>query len=117
MESREGLEKYHDWNLLCADGHAPIATDAETCPACEARRPEPPRREAEQTIKCEWVYEDPEWGYGRAMRVVESRHPRFVVGSRFDYGFMQIANEEGYEVTVAPMPASLTPAKGKEKTP
>jgi hypothetical protein len=42
-------------------------------------------------------------------------HPRFVVGSRFDYGFMQIANEEGYEVTVAPMPASLTPAKGKEK--
>jgi hypothetical protein len=77
-------------------------------------RPEPPRREAERTIKCEWVYEDPKWGYGRAMRVVESGHPRFVVGSRFDYGFMGIANEDGYEVTVAPMPASLTPAKGKE---
>jgi hypothetical protein len=41
--------------------------------------------------------------YGSAMYVIASSHERFEVGSRFDYGFMGIAVEEGYTVTVLPM--------------
>jgi hypothetical protein len=30
--------------------------------------------------------------------VIESNHPRFVAGSRFDYGFLGIALAEGYTI-------------------
>ena len=40
--------------------------------------------------------------YGKAMRVILSNHPRFSEGTRFDFGFMKIAGEDGYLVIVAP---------------
>lgn len=55
-----------------------------------------------KTIVAKWVSEE-EFGYGRAMRVIESDHPRFVKGTRFDFGFMNIATEEGYTVISLPM--------------
>lgn len=32
--------------------------------------------------------------------VVSSTHPRFVAGTQFDYGFLQIALGEGYDVQI-----------------
>lgn len=62
------------------------------------------RSESEQRfIRCVWVVER-EFGYGKAMRVVASDHPRFVVGSRFDYGFLDIAVTEGYRVQIDSVP-------------
>jgi hypothetical protein len=41
----------------------------------------------------------PEGGqYNSCPYVIESNHPRFVAESRFDYGFLQIALAEGYNV-------------------
>lgn len=54
-------------------------------------------------IKVTWVKEDI-FGYGMAMRVVESNHERFTVGSRFDYGFFNIATREGYTILSEPSP-------------
>lgn len=33
---------------------------------------------------------------GPIPRVVKSNHPRFVVGKRFDYGFMKVSIEDGF---------------------
>ncbi len=52
-------------------------------------------------IKVRWVAEA-EYGYGMAMMVTVSNHPRFIVGSRFDFGFFTIATKEGYEITSLP---------------
>lgn len=60
-----------------------------------------------KSIVVQWVKED-EWGYGKAMRVTESSHPRFVVGSRFDFGFFDVATVEGYTITSIPMTENLT---------
>lgn len=57
----------------------------------------------EKFIRCVWVVEN-EYGYGKAMRVVDSDHPRFQVGTRFDYGFLNIAVTEGYIVQIDPVP-------------
>jgi hypothetical protein len=46
-------------------------------------------------IKCE-LAEDV-WA-GFIPCVTESNHPRFVVGTRFDYGFMCVALREGYRI-------------------
>lgn len=54
-------------------------------------------------IVVQWVKED-DYGYGKAMRVMESDHERFTVGSRFDFGFFSIATDEGYTITSLPMP-------------
>lgn len=56
-----------------------------------------------KAITVQWVEEE-EWGYGKAMRVIESDHPRFTVGSRFDFGFFNIATDEGYKIVSLPMP-------------
>ena len=40
--------------------------------------------------------------YGCCPYVVESTHGRFTNGTRFDYGFMQVALSQGYLVTVLP---------------
>lgn len=55
-----------------------------------------------KTIIVKWVPEE-DYGYGKAMRVIESKHERFVVGSRFDYGFFGIATDEGYTIISLPM--------------
>ena len=48
-------------------------------------------------------WESEEGMYKTAMRVKCSDHPRFVAGSRFDYGFFSIATEEGYTIISFPM--------------
>ncbi len=57
--------------------------------------------ECEKYIQVKWHPENS--NYGKAMIVCLSNHPRFKVGTRFDFGFMQIANEQGYEVDVLPL--------------
>lgn len=39
---------------------------------------------------------------GDDMRVIESNHPKYVVGYRFDFGFLQIASREGYTIEIRP---------------
>ena len=53
-------------------------------------------------IIVQWVPEECN-GYGKAMRVVASNHPRFVVGTRFDFGFFSIATEQGFAIISIPM--------------
>jgi len=55
-----------------------------------------------KTIIVKWV-EEKEFGYGKAMRVIESDHNRFINGSRFDFGFFGIATDEGYTIISLPM--------------
>jgi hypothetical protein len=57
-----------------------------------------------KTIVVKWVEENSM--YKKAMRVIESNHPRFVIGSRFDYGFFNIATDEGYTIISLPMQRS-----------
>lgn len=62
-------------------------------------------------IVCEWI-EEKDFGYGRAMRVIRSDHPRFVVGSRFDWGFATVAGCQGYSLEILPVPVNLmTPSE------
>ena len=56
-----------------------------------------------KTIVVKWTPDDGE--YGSEMRVIESDHPRFVKGYRFDYGFFGIATDEGYTIISIPMAA------------
>jgi len=55
-------------------------------------------------ITVKWVKEKG-LGYDKAMRVIESSHPRFTVGTRFDFGFFNIATDEGYIITSVPITA------------
>jgi len=63
-----------------------------------------------KTIVVEWV---PEKGtvYDMAMRVIKSDHPRFSVGTRFDFGFFSIATQEGYKIISLPLKAVDESAK------
>ena len=61
-----------------------------------------------KTIIVRWVPEA-QYGYGSAMRVIESDHPRFTVGSRFDYGYFGIATDEGYTIISLPLTNKETP--------
>lgn len=54
-----------------------------------------------KTIVVRWIPENSQ--YEKSMLVIASDHPRFVLGSRFDYGFMGIATDEGYTVISLPM--------------
>ena len=54
-----------------------------------------------KTIIVRWVKEE-EFGYGKAMRVIESDHKRFSKGTRFDFGFFKIATDEGYTIISLP---------------
>ena len=58
-------------------------------------------------ITVQWQPEDIEYGYGKAMRVMCSNHPRFSNGTRFDFGFLNIASCEGYTITVLPSKETL----------
>lgn len=55
-----------------------------------------------KTIIVRWVPEK-EFGYGKAMRVIESDHKRFSKGTRFDFGFFSIATAQGYTIISLPM--------------
>jgi len=55
-----------------------------------------------KTIIVKWVKEE-SFGYTRAMRIIESDHERFVVGSRFDFGFFSMATDEGYTIISLPL--------------
>ena len=52
----------------------------------------------------------------KSMRVKVSNHPRFKTGTRFDFGFLEIASEEGYVITVLPSKEILTIKKRKKYT-
>lgn len=52
-------------------------------------------------VKWNEVPNDP-LGYGREMIVVYSNHKRFIVGSRFDYGFANVASKEGFIIEILP---------------
>ena len=58
-----------------------------------------------KTIVFQWISDG--FGVGDEMRVINSDHPRFVKGSRFDYGFFKIATAEGY--TIISLPKSCEP--------
>lgn len=51
-------------------------------------------------IIVKWTYGD--MPYGQEMRVVYSNHERFVVDSRFDFGFLEIASREGFIIEILP---------------
>jgi len=51
-------------------------------------------------ICVQWVKEKSP--YKKCMRVMVSNHPRFSMGTRFDFGFLDIASCEGYSITVLP---------------
>jgi hypothetical protein len=53
-----------------------------------------------KTIVVKWVPDSGEYGF--EMRVIESDHPRFVKGYRFDYGFFSNATREGYTIISIP---------------
>lgn len=59
-------------------------------------------REIMKTIVVRWVKEE-DFGYGKALLVIESQHERFLKGSRFDYGFFNVASDEGYTIISLPM--------------
>ena len=66
----------------------------------------PPKTVTEKLIIVQWIPEE-KYGYKKAMRVVESDHERFIVGSRFDFGFFSIATDEGYSIISLPMENNL----------
>jgi len=49
---------------------------------------------------------------GLAMNVVCSSHPRFSAGTRFDFGFLSIASDEGYCITILPCKTTSVKAGG-----
>ncbi len=55
-----------------------------------------------KTIVVKWISEEV-YGYSKAMKVIESDHERFVPGSRFDFGFFNVATDEGYTIISLPM--------------
>lgn len=52
-------------------------------------------------IIVQWV--EAEFPYGKEMRVFKSNHKKYKVGSRFDYGFFDVATNEGYSIVSIPM--------------
>lgn len=43
------------------------------------------------------------FGYDNEMYVVDSNHPLFVFGTRFDFGFIERASEDGYIIELIPL--------------
>jgi len=63
-----------------------------------------------KTIIVKWVLEKG-FIYEKEMRVIESNHEKFIVGHRFDFGFFQIATDEGYTIISLPMDEKLKELK------
>ena len=55
-----------------------------------------------KTIVVKWIPQE-DWGYDKVMKVIYSDHSRFVEGSRFDFGYFQIATTEGFTIISIPM--------------
>lgn len=53
-------------------------------------------------IVVKWVTTENDTLYDQEMRIIYSDHERFIAGSRFDFGFLQIANREGYIIEIYP---------------
>lgn len=51
-------------------------------------------------IIVKWTPEKPI--YTKAMHIIYSDHERFISGSRFDFGFLKIASEEGFIIEILP---------------
>ncbi len=56
-----------------------------------------------KTIIAKWVEEEENFAYRGCMYVIYSDHERFTVGTRFDFGFFNIATKEGYTIISLPM--------------
>jgi hypothetical protein len=52
-------------------------------------------------IIVQWVPEET-FGYGKVMMVIQSNHEIFVPGSLFDFGFFNIATDDGYKIISLP---------------
>ena len=57
-------------------------------------------KEIEAKMSPDWILPYSTMEYNKIPVVTKSNHPRFVVGKRLDYGFLQIALSEGYKVTI-----------------
>ena len=55
------------------------------------------------TIIIQWIDTQGDLQYSEEMRVISSTHPRFTIGSRFDFGFFNIATKEGYTIISLPI--------------
>ncbi len=53
-------------------------------------------------IVVKWYATENDPIYHQEMRVIYSDHERFIAGSRFDFGFLQIASREGYVIEIYP---------------
>lgn len=49
-----------------------------------------------------WVKTQNDKIYHKEMRVVYSDHERFKKGTRFDFGFLSIASDEGFIIEILP---------------
>lgn len=49
--------------------------------------------------------------YSYEMKVIKSNHPKYIAGSRFDFGFFSLATSEGYKIIS--YPSDKSPKRGK----
>jgi hypothetical protein len=56
----------------------------------------------------DWVEPYAKWG-NKIPVVRKSNHPRYPVGTRLDYGFLQSALQDGYDVQLLNAPAPISP--------
>ena len=61
-----------------------------------------------KAIIVKWVPTDDNSIYDMEMRVISSNHPRFQTGTRFDYGFFNVASKEGYMIISYPLEVGNT---------
>ena len=54
-------------------------------------------------ITAKWVATNQPDIYDKELRVVYSDHKRFRTGSRFDFGFLQVASGDGYIIEILPL--------------
>ncbi len=55
-----------------------------------------------KTIIIEWVKNDDKEFYAYDMKVIKSDHLKYKKGSRFDFGYFQLATIEGYTIISLP---------------
>ena len=60
-------------------------------------------------IIVQWFATPNDPNYKQTLYVIESDHPRFSKKSRFDFGFMNVANRQGFTVEVRPLDSEVQP--------
>lgn len=55
-----------------------------------------------KTITVKWIPHK-DFVYGRTMKVIESNHKKFTVGTEFSFELFHIVSDEGYTVTLLPL--------------